>query len=126
MTAPTSPCVGACGLDLDTGLCRGCARTAGEIAAWPGMDDAGKRGVLAKIAQRGVGSGCTQRPAPGATASGPRVPRAARAGAPQAVAAPGAGVGTPEARGGVQGPDFGSGRRPHAGQRENRDGVRTD
>lgn len=54
-SAPASPCVGACGLD-DAGLCRGCGRTAGEIAAWPGLDDAGKRDVLDRIAGRGAGA----------------------------------------------------------------------
>lgn len=33
-----SPCVGVCMLD-DDGLCRGCRRTADEIAAWPQMSD---------------------------------------------------------------------------------------
>lgn len=52
--APASPCVGACGLD-DAAVCRGCARTAAEIAAWRDMPSAGKRAVLDRIAGRDVG-----------------------------------------------------------------------
>lgn len=55
MTAPASPCVGACGLDDATGLCRGCARTGPEIAAWRTMADADKRGVLGQAAERRQG-----------------------------------------------------------------------
>ena len=54
MSAPDSPCVGECGLDAHTGWCRGCARTAAEIAAWRDMPAAGKRAVLARIAGRGA------------------------------------------------------------------------
>lgn len=51
MNAPASPCVGACGLD-DAGLCRGCARTGEEIAAWRTMGDAERRRVLADLPRR--------------------------------------------------------------------------
>lgn len=54
MNAPDSPCTGKCWLDRDTGVCRGCARTGAEIAAWSGMGDADKRRVLGRIAGRGV------------------------------------------------------------------------
>jgi predicted Fe-S protein YdhL (DUF1289 family) len=36
--AVLSPCTGVCTLGED-GLCLGCLRSAGEIAAWPCMDD---------------------------------------------------------------------------------------
>lgn len=36
--AVLSPCIGVCTID-DDGLCAGCHRTTGEIAAWPMMDD---------------------------------------------------------------------------------------
>lgn len=55
MNAPASPCVGTCGLDAHTGWCRGCGRTAAEIAAWRGMGDAERRRVLARIAGRDAG-----------------------------------------------------------------------
>ena len=29
-----SPCIGLCRIDFSSGLCRGCARTAAEVAAW--------------------------------------------------------------------------------------------
>ncbi len=34
------------------GLCEGCFRTLDEIAAWSGMDGAGKRSVWQRIEQR--------------------------------------------------------------------------
>lgn len=54
--APASPCIGSCGLD-DAGRCRGCGRTAAEIAGWRGMGDAERRRVLGRIAARGVDAG---------------------------------------------------------------------
>ena len=33
-----SPCIGNCAMDA-AGLCVGCHRTLGEIAAWGGLDD---------------------------------------------------------------------------------------
>ena len=35
-----------------TGLCEGCLRTLDEIAAWSSLDDAGKRAVWQRLAQR--------------------------------------------------------------------------
>lgn len=35
-TTPATPCVGICRMDAD-GLCIGCRRTLGEIAAWGTM-----------------------------------------------------------------------------------------
>ena len=39
--AVLSPCTGVCTLGED-GFCEGCLRSAGEIAAWPCMDDAAR------------------------------------------------------------------------------------
>lgn len=47
-----SPCISVCRMDPASGLCEGCLRTLDEIAAWSGMDDAGKRAVWQRIEQR--------------------------------------------------------------------------
>jgi predicted Fe-S protein YdhL (DUF1289 family) len=47
-----SPCISVCRLDSPTGWCTGCARTIAEIAAWGGLDDAGKRAVWALLPAR--------------------------------------------------------------------------
>jgi len=53
--APASPCVRVCAVDPCTGLCRGCWRTLAEIAAWPTLDDDGRRGILAAVDARRTG-----------------------------------------------------------------------
>ncbi|OYU36373.1 DUF1289 domain-containing protein [Novosphingobium sp. PASSN1] len=50
---PASPCTGTCTLDPLTRLCQGCARTMGEIMAWPSASAAQKHAILAAIGQRG-------------------------------------------------------------------------
>jgi len=47
-----SPCIGVCTLDDRTGLCRGCLRTAKEVADWLYLDDAGKREIWELLATR--------------------------------------------------------------------------
>lgn len=47
-----SPCISVCRMHEATGWCEGCLRTIGEIAAWGGLDDAGKLGVLALLPAR--------------------------------------------------------------------------
>lgn len=47
-----SPCVSVCRMEAASGLCEGCLRTLDEIAAWSGLDDASKRQVWMRIAQR--------------------------------------------------------------------------
>jgi predicted Fe-S protein YdhL (DUF1289 family) len=49
---PPSPCNNVCQLDPDTGWCRGCRRSGDEIAAWPGLNAAGKRALLVEIGRR--------------------------------------------------------------------------
>ena len=48
-----SPCVSICRIDAASGLCEGCARTLGEIAAWGTMDDAARRAVWRELPARG-------------------------------------------------------------------------
>jgi predicted Fe-S protein YdhL (DUF1289 family) len=47
-----SPCIDVCRIDAASGWCEGCLRTLDEIAAWSALDDAGKRAVHQRIAQR--------------------------------------------------------------------------
>lgn len=47
-----SPCIQRCAIDPERGNCSGCLRTLEEIAAWPQIDDAGKRTILDNIARR--------------------------------------------------------------------------
>ena len=46
-----TPCVNVCVLEAD-GLCRGCARTADEIARWRDMTPAARRAVMAALPAR--------------------------------------------------------------------------
>jgi len=49
-----SPCIGVCHLD-GAGLCEGCRRTIGEIAAWSSMDEAERRRFMEEVLpQRGL------------------------------------------------------------------------
>jgi uncharacterized protein len=53
-----SPCNKVCVMDPDTGLCRGCRRTLGEIARWGEMSDDERREVLAQLAARKEAQPC--------------------------------------------------------------------
>ena len=46
--AVLSPCIGVCTID-DDGLCAGCHRTGGEIAAWPLMNDDARLRMMEEI-----------------------------------------------------------------------------
>ena len=46
-----SPCVSVCRMGAD-GLCEGCWRSLDEIAEWSGLDDAERRVVWQRLAQR--------------------------------------------------------------------------
>jgi len=50
--APPSPCISVCKIDPDSSLCYGCLRTLQEIGAWSTSEDADKRAVWGKIAER--------------------------------------------------------------------------
>ena len=47
-----SPCINVCQIDRRTGWCIGCWRTGAEIGAWPGLDNAGRRALLATLPPR--------------------------------------------------------------------------
>ncbi len=49
---PASPCTGVCVMHPRAGLCVGCLRRLDEIAAWPGLDAAGRRAILAALPGR--------------------------------------------------------------------------
>jgi predicted Fe-S protein YdhL (DUF1289 family) len=52
MTTPASPCTGVCTIDPASALCRGCARTMAEIAAWYRAKDQEKRAILVRCEKR--------------------------------------------------------------------------
>ena len=47
-----SPCVSICVIDAPTGLCAGCYRTLGEIAAWIDLAPEERRAVVDRAATR--------------------------------------------------------------------------
>ena len=47
-----SPCTRVCRIHPLTGWCEGCFRRLAEIGAWPSMDTAERRAVLALAAER--------------------------------------------------------------------------
>jgi uncharacterized protein len=55
MPAPppiASPCVKVCVVDGESGLCLGCFRTLGEIAAWASLTDAERAALTADLPSR--------------------------------------------------------------------------
>jgi predicted Fe-S protein YdhL (DUF1289 family) len=53
--------VSICALDAETGFCKGCLRTADEIASWPALDEPGRRAVLARLKERRAALGLGRR-----------------------------------------------------------------
>jgi predicted Fe-S protein YdhL (DUF1289 family) len=47
-----SPCVSVCSMDPESGLCRGCFRTLGEIAEWASQSPEEQRDIWQRVAQR--------------------------------------------------------------------------
>ena len=47
-----TPCINVCTMDADTGLCVGCRRSLGEIAAWSGLTDGERRRITAALELR--------------------------------------------------------------------------
>ena len=47
-----TPCRKICILDAASGLCTGCGRTLGEIAAWTALSDAERSRVMAELPAR--------------------------------------------------------------------------
>jgi uncharacterized protein len=54
-----SPCIGVCRLDRESGLCEGCLRTAGEIAAWPYASEAEQLAIVRNLRERRRAAGRT-------------------------------------------------------------------
>ena len=53
-----SPCISVCKLDPATQICIGCGRTIAEIAAWPGLTEAERKAIVARLeAARPPGAG---------------------------------------------------------------------
>ncbi len=48
----TSPCIGVCEINPDTGFCRGCLRTIEEIAGWREADARQRETILRRLATR--------------------------------------------------------------------------
>lgn len=62
-----SPCIKVCTLDAATGLCVGCLRTLGEIAAWAELTDAERASIMEALPARRARlgpAGATDAPAP--------------------------------------------------------------
>jgi uncharacterized protein len=52
MSSLVSPCINVCRMNAALGLCEGCARTIGEIAAWGQMADWDKQVVWLDLPER--------------------------------------------------------------------------
>ncbi len=50
----SSPCVGVCEMDPESGLCRGCLRNGAEIAVWRDAQDAERQEILQRIKSRRI------------------------------------------------------------------------
>ena len=48
----STPCVNFCWIDPGHGLCEGCGRTRGEVAAWGGLSEAERLAVMAELKTR--------------------------------------------------------------------------
>lgn len=57
----TSPCISVCVIDDPTGYCKGCWRTADEIAAWPTLIRMKRLEVLERLAERRGAKNVTDR-----------------------------------------------------------------
>ena len=51
-----SPCTKVCVMDAAGRYCLGCWRTLDEIGAWPNLDEAGQRAVVAQLEGRRAAS----------------------------------------------------------------------
>lgn len=47
-----TPCILVCSIDLNTGYCFGCGRTAAEIGAWMGYSDEERRRIMEVLPER--------------------------------------------------------------------------
>ncbi len=62
LTPTDSPCIAVCTTLYDD-ICRGCGRTAMEVANWVFLDDAEKQQVRERIAQQGYPRGGSSKDA---------------------------------------------------------------
>ena len=49
-----TPCIKICLIDRETGLCEGCRRSIGEIAAWWTLGDEQRRRIMALLPGRSL------------------------------------------------------------------------
>ncbi|MBN8951531.1 MULTISPECIES: DUF1289 domain-containing protein [unclassified Rhizobium] len=47
-----TPCILVCSIDLNTGYCFGCGRTASEIGAWMSYSDEERREIMEVLPER--------------------------------------------------------------------------
>lgn len=47
-----TPCIKVCAVSGESGLCIGCGRTLGEIAAWGGLSDAERSRIMDELPSR--------------------------------------------------------------------------
>ena len=66
----SSPCIGVCRLDAESGLCLGCRRTLPEIAAWPGLAPAERAAILRRLRAHKAAAGGNGSAKGGAEGSG--------------------------------------------------------
>ena len=52
MAAIETPCTKVCTLDMQSGLCRGCGRSADEVAAWTVYTDGERARIMALLPKR--------------------------------------------------------------------------
>jgi len=52
-----SPCTKVCTIDPQSGLCRGCGRTLGEIAQWMSLGERERECIMAELPRRLEASG---------------------------------------------------------------------
>jgi len=48
----STPCIRVCAVSGETGLCIGCGRTLGEIAAWGGLSEAEREAIMSELPRR--------------------------------------------------------------------------
>lgn len=51
-TPIATPCVKVCAVDGTMGVCLGCLRTLGEIAAWSSLSDGARQEIMADLPAR--------------------------------------------------------------------------
>ncbi|WP_410001936.1 DUF1289 domain-containing protein [Rubinisphaera sp. JC750] len=65
-----SPCIGLCRMEPASRYCEGCLRTRDEIAAWPGLSNADRLSLMARLKQRTLCVDSKDVPATNAADSG--------------------------------------------------------